>query len=214
MTIFLDNEPLVLPDVSGDATVAEVVEAAKNKLAAAGSVIVGVRCDSKEVSADQLGDVLGHVANAYERLELLSASPRQTVLNAIGVIRGGFTETIAAAQAAAESISAGKVQEAMEVLAQCATVWARAHSVIVQGGSLLGVRFDELSISNRPIIAWLTEIAEKLRELKGAIESRDTVLLADILRYEMDETLGRWEQMLDGFAAHVEQMPHASLRRA
>ena len=51
---------------------------------------------------------------------------------------------------------------------------------------------------------WLNDLASKLRELKDAIESRDHVLLGDILRYEFDETLEQWERMLDGFIAHVE----------
>ena len=66
--------------------------------------------------------------------------------------------------------------------------------------------FDDLEIDGRQITAWLNELAGKLGELKNAIESRDNVLLGDILRYEFDQTLQQWERMLGGFIAYVEQL--------
>ncbi len=74
-------------------------------------------------------------------------------------------------------------------------------------GRLLGVDFESLQLAGRPVAECLTELLERLRDLKDAVANRDHVLLADILRYEFDDVLQRWERMLDGFIDHVEALP-------
>jgi predicted nucleotidyltransferase component of viral defense system len=66
--------------------------------------------------------------------------------------------------------------------------------------------FQTLTVAGRPIVSWVEVLAEKLRQLKDAVESRDLVLLGDILRYEIDPALRDWEQMLAGLIQHIVEM--------
>ena len=66
------------------------------------------------------------------------------------------------------------------------------------------------ALQGRDIMQLLVEIRTKLTEIKDAIEARDYVLLGDILRYELDEPLQSWENMLNAFIEHVEELQGAS----
>jgi hypothetical protein len=137
------------------------------------------------------------------------------VLEALRQIRKLFAESFVALKGASEALAAGRVGEAMRTFGDCVSVWACTHESVVQGASLLGICFDDLQINGRPATDYLGELAARLSDVKGAIEARDNVLLGDILRYEMDETLREWETMLDGLIAHIEQTSEpAALRRS
>ena len=49
----------------------------------------------------------------------------------------------------------------------------------------------------------LHDLAAKLREVRDALEARDIVLLADMLRYEIPDTCQTWQGILKDMAANV-----------
>jgi hypothetical protein len=206
MTVLLNDQPLSLAHLSPEATVVEVINEAKARLEGTGTVIVALRHNNEVVPAEHVERMLAEPISGFEHLELITGRPREVVLEALEQVREGFRDTFAVVKEAAEALAAGKLSDAMTQLSACLGLWGRAHESLIQGGSLLGLSFDDLEIGGRPITAWLNELAGKLRELKEAIESRDNVLLGDILRYELDETLQQWERMLDGIITHVEQL--------
>ncbi len=206
MPVLLDDQPLSLEHLPPGATVAEAVNEARARLEGSGLTIVALR-NNKEVVADaQVEQMLSEPISRFDHLELVSGRSQEVVLDALRLIREGFAETFPAVKEVVESLAAGKLSEAMTLLAQCVRVWGRAQEAIIQSRSLLEVDFDDLEIDGRQITDWLNQLAGKLEELKNAIESRDNVLLGDILRYEFDQTLQQWERMLGGFIAHVEQL--------
>ncbi len=204
MTILLDDKPLDTDTLPPDATVGQLIESAKALLCGSGSMIVAVRHQNEDVTDKDLDRMLALPVADYDDLELVTGRPKQVVLAALKDVHGAFTETFAVVKDVADQLTAGNVAEAMTALTACVGVWAHTHGTIVQGGSLLGVRFDDLQLADQSAVQWLNDLVAKLRELKDAIEARDHVLLGDILRYEFDETLEQWERMLDGFIAHVE----------
>jgi hypothetical protein len=206
MTVYLDNEPLDGEQGGGDCTVADMVDIAKSKLAGTGSLVVGVQCDAVNVGAEQLDAVLSRPAGEYDRVDLISGRPKQVVLHALADAQTTLAETAAGACECADALAAGRLSDAMQLLGRCVNVWGHVHTAILQGGNLLGVSFDDLRIHGKPIADWLKDLSAKLRDIKGAIETRDTVLLGDILRYEMEETLSAWNEMFTAFISHVEQL--------
>lgn len=209
MTVLLDNEPLSAEGLSPDASVAEWLEVAKARLEGTGALIVGLRHEDEDVPAERLEEMLSEPASRFEGLELVSGRPKEVVLEAMEQMRRAFGETFAAVQEAADALAAGRVADAMRTVGDCVKIWAQTQEAIVQGGRLMGLRLDDMEILDRPIAGWLDDLAGKLRELKDALASRDNVLLGDILRYEMDETLRQWERMLDVFIQRVEEIDDA-----
>lgn len=208
MALFLDNEPFVAAGLAEQSTVGQVLEAARAKAASAGRLIVGLQCNQDLVPAGRLEWVLQQPAGGFGRVDFVSGRAKAVVLEALQRIQALFSETFAPLRSVSEALAAGRVGEAMRTFGDCVSVWGCAHESLVQSAGLLGLRFDELRIGGRAMAEWLAELASRLTEVKGAIEARDHVLLGDILRYEMDETLRDWEQMLAGFTAYIEQLDH------
>jgi hypothetical protein len=206
MSVFLDDHPLATTELDQPRTVGEALELARTEAAANGSLILGLLCNNEQVPPDRLSWVLSQPADDFERVDLVSGPPKPVVLKALRDVSGLFAQTFPLVKEASETIAAGRVGEAMRAFADCVSVWGSAHESIVQGAALLGVRFDDLQLCGRPVTQWLVELATKLGEIKEAIEARDHVLLGDILRYELDEPLREWEQMLAAFIGHVEQL--------
>jgi hypothetical protein len=206
MTVLLDDQPLSLEHLPPEATVAEAVNEARARLAGSGLMIVALRNNNEVVADGQVERMLAEPISRFEHLELVSGRSEEVVLEALRQIREGFGQTFPAVKEVVEALTAGKLSEAMTLLAQCVRVWGQAQEAIIQSKSLLEVNFDDLEIDGRLITDWLNELAGKLKELKDVIESRDNVLLGDILRYEFDQTLQQWERMLGGFIAYVEQL--------
>lgn len=205
MNIYLDSQPLVTKCLDCNATVNAALEAAKHRLASTDLMIFGVKCDDQEVSPEDLEKILSMPAARFSRVEFISGHPSEVVLSALRQTRLSLADSFTGVKQASESLSKGRVAEAFGALVRCLSVWGQAHEAVAQGMALCGIDAERLIISGRPLLDWLQGLAEQLRGLKGAIESRDHVLLGDILQYELDDTLQGWEVMLDGIISHVEQ---------
>lgn len=210
MTLLLNAEPLRLSGLTPETTVAQVIDLAKARLRGSGSVVVGLRLEDQDIPAERLEAMLHEPASRFDGLELIAERPTRVVLEAMSELRRAFLDTFAGVQDTADALRAGRIPDAMTTLMQCVAIWGQTQLGVVQSGQLAGVDFDALRIADRPVAAWLEELASKLREIKQALESQDHVLLGDILRYELDETLQQWGKMLDGFIVHIEGLDAAA----
>ncbi len=204
MTVYLDDNALDSTDTS--ATLAQTIDTAKAKLVAPDGMIVGIRCDGETIPPDRLDEVLPQPLSRYGRIDLVSARPREVVVAALNDVRTELQETFAGVKSSAEALAAGHISNAMQALSECLGSWGRAHRCVMESSSLLELSLDTLQIDDRPMVDWLVELSEKLRGIKGAIEARDHVLLGDMLRYEMDETLDAWDRTIEGLIQHVESL--------
>jgi hypothetical protein len=203
MSVLLDDQPMGPGEIAPSATVAQVIESVRTKLKD-GRIVLGLRCEGVDVAGERLNDVLSRPAGSFGRLEVITGSAHEAVRDALEHARRAFGASFAIVQEAVTAISAGNLADAMQRLVECAGLWGQTHEAVVAGGRLLGLDFTLLEIDGRRVLAWLEDLAGRLRELKQAIESRDHVALGDLLRYEMDETLRGWERMLEGFIGVVD----------
>ncbi len=203
MNILLDGKPLGGASLS--ATVGQALDTARKSLAGTDLLVLGIRCDEREISPELLETVLERPAGDFARLEFVTGHPVDVVLEALRQTRMALADSFTGIREAAEALSRGRVSEAMSALVRCLAIWGQTHEAVVQGGALCRLDFEGLVIEGRPLLDWLHDLARQLRGLKSAIESRDHVLLGDILQYELDETLRGWECMLDGIIRHLEQ---------
>lgn len=204
MNILLDKRPLDLSADAGITTVGHALEAAKSRLAGTNMLIFGVRCNQQDVSPELLEETLSRPLGSFEDLEFISGHPSDVVLAALNQTRLALADTFSGVRETADALSKGRIPDAMSSLVRCLTVWSQAHEAVVQGGALCRIDFESLLIDGRPMLDWLHDLTRQLRGLKSAIESRDHVLLGDILQYELDEMLRGWERMLDGMIDHIE----------
>lgn len=210
MNILLDSQPIELPMPVDRATVGQALDAARGKLSGTNLMIFGVRCDGVDVSPEHLDQVLASPAQGFTQLEFITGHPFDVVSVALKQARMALADTFVTVKDASEALAHGRIPEAMSALVRCLNVWGQTHEAIIQGGSLCGLDFEHVVIHDRPLLDWLHDLARQLRGLKGAIESRDHVLLGDILQYELDETLCDWEAMLTGIVEYIERQNPAA----
>jgi hypothetical protein len=206
MPIYLDDQLLPSDSLAPDATIAQVLDVARDRAALAGTLILGLRCDDAPVPAEQLERLLTQRADGFRRIDLLTGHPKELVLEALEQTQAAFAQTFALVKRTSNDISAGRIGEAMRSLSDCISAWCSAHQAVAQSADLLHVNFEQLQFDGQPVSPWLERLTARLGDLKTAIEARDHVQLGDILRYEMDETLREWEQMLEAFIRHVRCM--------
>jgi len=202
MDILIDDVRLSSP-VPADATVADVIALAKDQLDPQQSIIVGVRREGELVASNEIEAVLDQRVDRIDRLELLTGDPRAIVLETLTQSQLAFEQTFHEVTRVADQLADGSVADAMARLLDCVAAWSGVHQAIMQGGALLDIDFENLVIESRPLIDWMSDLAARLQDIKSAIANQDHVLLADILRYEIDETLRAWQRFLAGFVQYV-----------
>ncbi|MFQ5412439.1 MAG: hypothetical protein ACE5EC_09065 [Phycisphaerae bacterium] len=218
MTAFLDGNEIPSSDLSADLTVGGLIDRLKDGLSESGSMIFAVACEREEVPPDRLNETLEKPVSSISRLDLISGRPERIALEALEQTRDSFADTFAGIKQSAEALASGNLEKGMHSLVDCVEAWADVHEAVTQGGALVHLDFEKTVIEDRHILDCLNDLNTKLREIKEAVESRDHVLLGDILRYEMDGTLRNWEMMLDSVIGQVkaiaEQSANASFSSA
>ncbi len=207
---FLDGRPLMLDGMKPDATVSAVIEHARTVLNEPDAIILEIICDGDAITADNLDEALSAPLDQYARLELISGSPRKVVADTLHASRRSIADSSELAALAANELASGDLSKGMQRLIDCVDIWSRTHEAMVSGAHLLRLDLESLVIQDRRVVEWLRQPAAKLREIRDAIESRDHVLLGDILRYEMQEFLESWDQMLGAYAYHVQAQDAAA----
>jgi hypothetical protein len=206
MSVYLDYEPFAAESIA-DPTLEQLLDQARSRLVGSGRLIMSLRCDDHDLSPDQISQMLPEPVSRLGRLDLISADGVQVILETLQQCRREFATTLTDVKAAAELLTAGNISEAMSRLGQALAVWAQVHDATLTSGRLIGIDYSILSVNGVRVADTMTKLVETLRSLKEAIESRDHVLLGDILQYELDETLREWEQMLDGVIEHIQGRP-------
>ncbi len=206
MQVYLDDKPIRCDSFPPTAIVSEVINKIKLQLGDTDAIIISLRCNQTDIKPDLLDSVLAGPASQFDRLDLISASSRQVAMDALRQTRTAFEETFAGVKQAADEFAAGQTATGMTTLLDCLAVWTQVNDSVLQSGELLGLDLQTVDFGGKHVINALRELTTKLDEVKAALESRDNVLLGDILRYEMDETLETWKSLLDGFIEHIEKM--------
>ncbi len=209
-SVLLDGKSLDEHSSSCSLSLAELIATVKADLPGRGAIIFGVRCDGRDIPTDRIDEVLSRQVTDFREVELISGEPTQVVLDVLNDTRTAFAETFAKVRLASDDLTTGNMAEGLSTFIDCVAVWGEMQQVITQGGALVGIDFERCVLQGRDIMQWLGEIRTKLTEIKDAIEARDYVLLGDILRYELDEPLQSWENMLNAFIEHVEELQGAS----
>jgi len=204
--IIVDGSAICDTDMAPSGSVGDAVRLARSTLGGNGRVMMSVICDGDEIDAARLEAVMSRPYRDYQTVELTSGSPFGAALDALNQARAGFGESFALVREVSASLASGDIAAAMNGLSRCVASWADMHEAVVQGGTLVGVDFERLVLGERHVLDWLGELNRRLRDIRDAVDGRDYVMLGDILKYELDETLQGWESMLDAFARHVERM--------
>jgi hypothetical protein len=196
MKVFLDGEPLLLPD-SG--TFAAALKDASARAESRGRVIVEVTIDG-EPAPEATVEEPPETALGSE-VRFLSVEP-------VSLVRVTLMDAVDALDAArerqsrcAELIQTGKIEEALRPLSEAVQTWQTVRDAVEKSAAMLGMRLDELGAgSERPIGDLIAALSAGLSEVRRSLSGEDWSALADVLAYDMGEQTEHWKAALTSAA--------------
>jgi hypothetical protein len=200
MQLFIDQMPHTFR-AAPETTVAQLLASMRSELLGAGRLVTAALWGGEPVSPAVEAELYKTTVVGPGLLELTS-SPAQEV--AVGLLRqvGRIFEPLQLQQnQIAGHLAAGRTGEAMGDLAIYVEAWQNAQNALAACGRLMRWRYEKMRFAEQTVEQHFEALAEQLRNIRDALESQDFVTLADVLTYELNDTLGLWAQMLD-YLAH------------
>lgn len=190
MTVTVDSESLPVEQL-GLSTLGDVLSHLQEKNRLVTQVLIdGTEPDLSHVSTLRSRQLIGHT------IYIETTEPAQIARDVLNEVILQMQQADSARRTATEHLVVGETNKALQKLAGCFTVWQTAQQAIEQVATLLRVDLERVQVGEMSLTQILSDFAEELRSIRSALESRDYVSLADILRYEIDQTTERWFQAI------------------
>jgi hypothetical protein len=208
MIVTLDQEPLT-HEFTPDATLQDVIATAR-ATALGDRLVIAVRLDGQTLTDAQLETHLAQPVQADARVELETGDRVTLVRDALRGLAREFEQAAGKQTEVADKVSAGDVTAAMQDVGEFVQLWQTCQRALTECSGLLQQDLTTMSCDGRTVRGQLEELITQLTELRAALEARDLVLLADLLRYELPSVCASWRATLDGLADQVEAGPGAA----
>ncbi len=183
------------------ATLQQLVNAIRAQ--AAGRLVVSVAVDGRELTDEQLSDALGQAVPPGAQVDFETADPRELSLEALRATRDELRRAAADAAAAAGRLNAGDVAGGMGAVGPLVQVWRAVYQAVVQCGEACRVDLTRIQFDAQSVADHLAALAERLRELRDALDARDFVRVADFLHYEFPPLCEFWQSACNALAEQL-----------
>ncbi len=180
-----------------DATVETALKHVQSELCDEGRMVVGVQCNGDNIAPDAMADTLCKPAASFERIEVFTDTRGALVTRAMKEASSCLTETEEACQRVAVLLTEGQTVDAAETLGDCLRVWQQVHEAVAKSMEMLELDPDQTMLGESNLTTVIGAPKEVLLQIRGALQSQDFVLLADILEYEFSEVTKRWHSVVE-----------------
>jgi len=157
-----------------------------------GRLVVAIRCDGRDISGDELTDLLRLPLMKYSRLEVFTSSVGELVIGAMHQAAQSLQESESSCRRVGELLAEGKTTEGVRLLGECLRFWQQIHEAVGKSIQLMRLDVDAMTINDEPFINVFGKPKEVLTQVKQALEAQDHVLLADVLQYEFTDVTDLW----------------------
>ncbi|MEO1236700.1 MAG: hypothetical protein AAFX76_07930 [Planctomycetota bacterium] len=192
MQITLDDQTV---DLDGP-SLGQLLDAARDRLADGGRVVVEVAVDGHKLAEDQ---ILARRDDDVADLDVrfVSADPRKLAVDTLEQVRGRLGDAAELQQEAADLLQRDQTQPALKKVGESIEGWLQVQQAVLHATVLLSIDLDTLTVDGEPAHALTTEALARLEDVKGHLQAGDTVALADALAYEWPETTAKWHALID-----------------
>lgn len=201
----LVNDELTVLSIGPRQTLRQIAQAICPSTAKDPSLVVSVRCNGREMAEEHLELALEKPILDFDEVAFQTLPLKALVAQNLS----GAGELVAAAGAssteAADRISSGKEQEALEKLQQFFSQWRSVQESFVLCMQAMNLSFEEIEAQGLPIRNTVERSRTTLVELKTLLETGDMVLIGDILRFELEEVFNLWNQIIDWMKSRLDR---------
>lgn len=208
MHIQVNDEPYTMigpPDQTLGELANEVCQATSGSGA---RFVVGLRCDGRPVTQEELESVLQTSAARYDRLELETVPVAALVESTLDQALEILADSTHVREKAADLLAAGQQELALRELQRFLEAWKQIHQTLALVARVLGVDLDTVRAGSASLTDILEAVKTRFTDLRGAMIASDLVVVGDTLRYELSEPM----QQLADVLRHLRD--HAASRNA
>ena len=166
-------------------------------------LVVSVAVDGRRLGDADLDARLELTVANNAQVDLESADSATLVGDVLQGLARHFEQAGAQLPGIADRLNSGDLAAAMRDVAGFITLWQTCYRGLAQCSGLLNEDLTAREHDGRTVQAHLEELIEKLTALRGALESRDVVLLADLVRYELPPLSWAWRALLINLAEQL-----------
>ncbi|HQL55616.1 MAG TPA: hypothetical protein PLQ87_12980 [Phycisphaerae bacterium] len=166
-------------------------------------LIVSVSINGQRLNDADLAARLAQPLGAGAQVDLETGCARTLVTDALRGLALEFDQAGGQLADIANRLSAGQGAAAVRDVGAFVSLWQTCYRALAQCSGLLGDDLTTYLYEGRTVKEWLADLILKLDELRGALEAHDTVLLADLLRYEMQPLTQTWQSVTASLAEQV-----------
>ncbi|MEM1107148.1 MAG: hypothetical protein AAGH99_00470 [Planctomycetota bacterium] len=192
MQVTMDEQSI---DLTGP-SLGELLDAARQRLADGGRVVVEVAIDGHKLDEQQITDRQGEDVAGLD-VRFTSADPKSLAVETLEQVRGRLNDAEESQKEAADLLQRDQTQNALKKVGESIEAWLQVQQAVLHSTVLLGVNLDEVRVGDEPAYALTTQALDRLTDVKEFIQAQDTVALADALEYEWPETTAKWYTLID-----------------
>lgn len=196
MEVFLDDKLVDSGFLHSDTTLEEALLHVQSHLCEPGQLVVGLRCDGREIPANALAEALKKHVTAFARLEVSTGVRSELVAEAMTQASACLTQTEEACERIADLLTQGETGQAVESLGECLRVWQQIHEAVAKSIEMMQLDPEATQVNDDPLAVAIGAPKEVLLQIKEALQRQDYVLLADVLQYEFSEVINRWHDIV------------------
>ena len=130
MEVFLDDRLIEDTLVGNGTTVEEALCHIQSNLCAPDQMVIRLRCDGQEVSAEAMAETLRKPADSLDRLEIFTGTNDELVTACVTQASACLAETENACRQVGELLKKGKNVEAAKRLSECLRLWQQIHKAV------------------------------------------------------------------------------------
>jgi hypothetical protein len=195
MEIFVDDERIDAAHLSAG-TVEAALMHVQTTLCGPDQLVVAVRCDGNEVPAARMAETMCKPASSFSRLDVTTGSRYALVEDAMTDASACLADSEQACQRVAELLAEGRTVEGIELLGECLRIWQQIHDAVIKSIGMLEIDPDQLDLAAGSLTDAIAGPRAILEQLRDALQHRDHVALADLLRYEFSGVTDQWHSAL------------------
>jgi hypothetical protein len=203
MNVYLDDVALALPNAS----LAEVLDAARDRAQAAGRLVVEVLFDGRRATDAELAQA---ASNGVREVRCRTADPAELIAATLEDAAKELDLLMPDQKRACEMLWVGKVTETMEMLRDILERWKLVRGALEQCAQALSMQIHTVPAGDgRSAMDLTNELARDLEAIRQELGRGRMVELADILGYDLCKRGEDWRAMLTGLATSVRELAAA-----
>ena len=185
MEVMIDGIPASPPEDSAS-TVFDLVVSIGKQLQEQGRSIMAVEVDGNHVNAEQLvASMKDKPLTVVHRILITSKDTQALVQESLSEIERTLPELPLACQELAKVFQSETPDAGYEPFQHLAAIWSVLKERELMVANALEMPLEELMIGDLSVEAFHDDLNKYLREATDALKAKDSVLLSDLLEYEL-----------------------------